>query len=244
MSGHSKWATTKHKKEAVDKKRGTLFTKLGNAVAIATRQGSDPEMNFSLRLAIDRAKAANVPKENIERAIKKGSGEVEGSQLEEIIYEGFGPGKISIIIETLTDNKNRTVAEIKHILDKSGGTLGGQGSVMWQFEQKGCLSIMLSSAKEKLNCSNNEEIELKLIDFNIDDVKFNNDQILIYTKPENLQQTKKDLEKIDIKINSVDISFIPKEKQTTDDETKEKIQSLFDTLDEHPDVVNYYTNLI
>jgi len=180
MSGHSKWATTKHKKEAIDKKRGALFTKLGNAITIAARQGSDLETNFSLRLAIDRAKAANMPKENIERAIKRGAGEIEGAQLEEIIYEGFGPGKISIIIETLTDNKNRTVSEIKHILDKSGGTMAGQGSVMWMFERN-------KSAKDK---------------------------------------------------------FVAKNKIKVDDETKEKLRNLFDILDEHQDVINYYTNLI
>ncbi|MBU4360663.1 YebC/PmpR family DNA-binding transcriptional regulator [Candidatus Parcubacteria bacterium] len=194
MSGHSKWAKIKHKKGVVDAKRGAIFTKLGNAATIAARQGGgDPEINFSLRLAIDKAKAGNVPKDNIERAIKRGTGELGGASLEEITYEGFlslpkqssgfaqagGPGKIGIIIETLTDNRNRTVAEIKHILDKNGGSLGGQGTVMWMFEHN----------------------------------------------------------------KSAEIKFVAKNKIEVDDETREKAQKLFDILDEHQDIVNYYTNL-
>lgn len=182
MSGHSKWAKIKHKKGVADAKRGAIFTKLGNAATIAARQGGgDPEINFSLRLAIDKAKAGNVPKDNIERAIKRGTGELGGVNLEEITYEGFGPNKIPIIIECLTDNKNRTVAEIKHILDKNGGSLSGQGSVMWMFERN----------------------------------------------------------------KSAEIKFAPKgeHKIEVDDETRERAQKLFDALDEHQDVVNYYTNL-
>ncbi len=178
MSGHSKWSKIKHKKGAADAKRGAVFTKLGNAVTLAARQGGgDPEMNFSLRLAIDKAKAGNVPKENIDRAIKRGTGELGGANLEEIIYEGFGPNNIPIIIQTLTDNRNRTVAEIKHILEKSGGTMAGPNSVSWMFEK------------------NNEN------------------------------------------------SFVAKQKIEVNEETREKIQKLFDVLDENQDVTNYYTNI-
>jgi len=142
MSGHSKWAQIKRQKGATDQKRGNLFTKLAKGITIAARDGGgDPASNFKLRLAVDQAKQSNMPKDNIERAIKRGAGELEGGQIEEAIYEGFGPSGVAIIIETLTDNKNRTVSNVKHILTKYGGGLGSSNSVLWQFERKGVVRI-------------------------------------------------------------------------------------------------------
>jgi YebC/PmpR family DNA-binding regulatory protein len=236
MSGHSKWSKIKHKKGAADQKRGANFTKLGNAVTVAARKGGDPEMNFSLRIAIDKAKSENLPKDNIERAIRRGTGELDGVQLEENTYEGFGPGKIGTIIETLTDNKNRTVAEIKHTLDKSGGSLGGPGTVMWMFNRLGSLTIN----KEGVN---KDELELKAIDAGAEDIEDNEEEIIIYTKPEELQKVKESLEKEDIKIESAEIEFIAKEKKETNEELDEKLQKFFDILDENGDITNYYTNI-
>ncbi len=238
MSGHSKWSKIKHKKGVIDAKRGAIFTKLGNAITIAAREGSgDPEMNFSLRLAIDKAKQSNLPKENIERAIKRGTGELGGARLEEIIYEGFLQNKIPIIIQVLTDNKNRAVAEIKQILEKSGGAISGPGAVAWRFNKLGVIKI------EEFDKNEFEKIELKLIESGAEDIKISDKKILVYTKPENLQLVKENLEKENVKINSAEIEFVPKEKIKILDEVEEKIQKIFNQLDENQDVVNYYTNL-
>lgn len=244
MSGHSKWSKIKHKKGVADAKRGAVFTKLGNAITVAAKKGgSDPDMNFSLRLAIEKAKQGNMPKENIERAIKRGTGKGNGASLEEIIYEGFGPNKIPIIIQCLTDNKNRTVSEIKHILERYGGSLAGPGSVMWQFQRLGALTI--NSKQPTIN--NIEELELQLIDAGAEDVEVDEEEIIVYTKPEDLQKVKENIEKLSrklgIKIDSADIEFVPKNKKDISDKEGEKAQKLFDALDEHDDVSNYYTNL-
>ncbi len=236
MSGHSKWSKIKHKKGAADQKRGANFTKLGNAITVAAKKGGDPEMNFSLRIAIDKAKSGNLPKDNIERAIKRGTGELGGAQLEENTYEGFGPGKIGIIIETLTDNKNRTVAEVKHTLDKSGGSLSGPGAVMWMFNRLG----VLITNKEGVD---KDELELKAIDAGAEDIEDDEEEMTIYTKPEELQKVKENLEKENIKIESAEIEFIAKEKKETTDELDEKLEKFFDILDENGDITNYYTNI-
>lgn len=240
MSGHSKWSKIKHKKGAADAKKGVIFTKLGNAITIAAKQGGDdPETNFSLRLAMDKAKQANMPKDNIERAIKRGMGELGGGQLEEVVYEGFlsgGSDKIPIIIQGLTDNKNRAVSEIKNILEKSGGSLAGQGSVMWQFEKRGVINF----GEIKLD----NELELKLIDAGAQDIEENNEEIIIYTKAEDLQKVKENLDKQNIEVKSAELQFVAKEKIDISDEVGEKIQKLFEQLDENDDVTNYYTNII
>lgn len=248
MSGHSKWHKIQHKKGANDAKRGAIFTKLGNAVTVAAKMGGgDPDMNFSLRLAIDRAKAANMPKDNIERAIKRGTGEGGGATLETVTYEGFlpagrhgGPNQIPIIIEALTDNKNRTVSEVKHILEKNGGSMAGPGSVMWMFQRLGALTIN----NQQPTKNNLEELELELIDAGAEDVQVEDEEILIYTKPEELQKVKENIEKLGIQIESASIEYVAKEKVDISDEQGEKIQKLFDALDENDDVGDYYTNLI
>lgn len=243
MSGHSKWTQIKHKKGTADQKRGNLFTKLGNAITVAARQaGGDVEVNFSLRLAVDKAKAFNMPKENIERAIKRGTGELAGEKLEEVTYEGFGPGKVALVIECLTPNKNRTVSEIKHILEKQGGTLAGPGAVRWMFEKRGVITI-----NKKQLTINKDEVELKLIDAGADDIEEGEEEIVLYAKSENLQKVKENLEKEaegwDIEINSAGLELVAKEKIEVTDEINEKLEKLFEELDEHQEVSSYYTNL-
>lgn len=236
MSGHSKWATTHRKKEAADAKRGAIFTKLANALTVAAREmGGDPETNFKLRLATERAKQANMPKDNIERAIKKGTGELEGVQIEEMIYEGFGPNGVALIIEALTDNKNRTVSEIKHVLAKHGGKLGSTNTVMWMFEKKGVLHINTQG-------KNKEELQLKIIDLGADDVKEEDDGLTIYTKMEDFKEVKDKLEKEGLDIDYAEIEYVPKETVKVDEETKTKIEKLFEDLDNLDDVNNFYTN--
>jgi YebC/PmpR family DNA-binding regulatory protein len=238
MSGHSKWSSIKHKKGAADAKRGALFTKLGNAITVAAREGDpDPEMNFTLRLAIDKAKKSSMPKENIERAILRASGIGGAGQLETIVYEGFGPNNIAFIVETLTDNKNRTVSEVKTILSKNGGSLGGLGSVSWMFDQKGVISIL----KEKIT-KDSEEFELELIELGADDIQTEEDGFIISFPKENLKIVKDNLEKNNIEIESAGIEFVPKEKINISEETNQRLEKVYDLLEENGDVTDYYTN--
>lgn len=238
MSGHSKWATTKRKKEKIDQKRGSAFTKLANAISVAARSGADPEMNFGLRLAIDRAKAVSMPKENIDRAILRGSGGAGGAQLSHTVYEGFGSGQVAFIIEAISDNSNRTFNELKHLFSEHGGNLASPGAVGWMFERKGTIVIK----KEKLKM-NNEELELKTIDLGADDFLEDEDNIIIYTKPEDLRKVKNGLEKEGIEIESAGVEYVAKEKIEVPAEAEEKLQKLIDELEEHQDVAEYYMNL-
>jgi YebC/PmpR family DNA-binding regulatory protein len=239
MSGHSKWATTKRKKEKIDQKRGSAFTKLANAISVAARSGADPEMNFNLRLAIDRAKSVSMPKENIDRAIARGSGGSGGIQLSEALYEGFGPNKIAFIVEAITDNNNRTFNEIKHIFSNHGGALAAQGAVNWMFDRFGVIVIKNEKLKMK-----SEELELKVIDLGAEDFQEEEDEIIIYTKPEDLQKIKDGLEKDRIEIESAETEYVAKEKIEVSDEVMEKLQKLIDELEENQDVGEYYTNIL
>ncbi|HPI67065.1 MAG TPA: YebC/PmpR family DNA-binding transcriptional regulator [bacterium] len=235
MSGHSKWATTKRKKFAVDAKRSSVFTKLANNVTVAARHGGgDPEMNFRLRLAIERAKAASMPKENIERAIKRGLGELDGQQLEEVIYEGYGPGQVAVLVECLTDNRNRTHGEIKKIFENFGGTLAGQGAVMWQFEKKGVIIIN--------NQNLSEEIELKIIDAGADDFVSNENEITVYTKPEDLQRVKEKLEHEKFHIESAALEYVAKEKIDLAEPQEETLVKFIEELEGQNEVNEYYLN--
>ncbi|MFH1838147.1 MAG: YebC/PmpR family DNA-binding transcriptional regulator [Candidatus Kuenenbacteria bacterium] len=235
MSGHSKWTQIKRQKGITDIKRGALFTKLGNIISIASREGGeDSESNFKLRLAIEKAKQANMPKENIERAVKHGIGKLEGSKIEEIIYEAFGPDGVPLIIEALTDNKNRAVANIKSILNKHGGSLSGPNSVLWKFKKCGVIRI------NKLEIINLEEFELKLIDLKIEDMEEDGEELVVYTKPEELQKIKEELEKQKIKIDYAEIEWINKEKTEKDEKTKEKMEKIFNELDDEMDVSNVF----
>jgi len=233
MSGHSKWSQIHRQKGVADTKRGAIFTKLGKAIVIAAKNGGgDPEMNFKLRLAVDQAKQANMPKDNIDRAIKKGTGELGGGIIEEISYEGFGPNGTAFIIECLTDNRNRTSAAVKHLLTKHGGRLGGPNAVSWMFEHKGIIRI------EKIN----DELELEIIDAGAQDVIKDEEGVSIYCQPQNLQKIKEFLEQKNINIDYAEVEQIAKEKKEISQEDAEKIQRLLDELEENEDVNNYYTN--
>jgi YebC/PmpR family DNA-binding regulatory protein len=204
MSGHSKWATIKRQKGANDKKRGALFTKLSNAITVAVRQGGgvgDPESNFRLRLAVEAARTANMPKENIERAIERAAGK-QANNLEEAVYEGFGPGGFSVIVEAFTDNKQRTVAEVKNVFSKNGGSLGAQGSVMYQFEQKG--SIVVGKHGKSL-----DDVFLIAADAGAEDVEDSDDAVIIYTKPEDLAKVRSALLAAGLEITSAELLFKP-----------------------------------
>lgn len=234
MSGHSKWSKIKRQKGAQDAKRGNLFTKLASAITIASKEGgNDPDMNFKLRLAIDKAKQANMPKDNIDRAIKRGAGELAGKQLEQLTYEGFGPEKLGIIIEVVTNNRNRTSSNIKHIFSKHGGSLGANGSVSWMFDYKGIITCKLT---EPLN----EEQELKLIENGAEDWETDGNELIIYTTVDNLQKLSKNLSTIKLEINSSELAYLPK--KTTKIKNIEKWQKFIDTLEDDDDIINYFTN--
>lgn len=233
MSGHSKWSKIHRQKSVADNKRGALFTKLGNAITIAAKSGGgDPTSNFKLQLAIDQAKTGNMPKDNIQRAIKRGTGELAGGKLEEITYEGFGPNNIAFMIDCLTDNRNRTSAAMKHALTKFGGSMGGPNSVGWMFEQKGIIRT------EKIN----NELELKLIDAGANDFAEEDDGTTIFTNPSDLKKVNDLLTQKGLAVEYAEIEQVPKDKKKIDDKTKEKLEKIFAELDDNEDVNNFYTN--
>lgn len=239
MAGHSKWAQIKRQKGAADVKRGNLFTKLSNNITIAARTGGgDPQTNFHLRLAVDKAKAASMPKDNIERAIKRGTGELGGAQIEEVAYEGYGPGGIAILVEALTDNKNRAAGLIRNIFSKHGGNMGGPGSVSWMFAPKGVIRLETGSVKMPL-----DEIELLAIDAGAEDVKELNGDLTIVCAPNDLENLKKTLEQ-----KSVAIEYAETEKiastltKIEDPSVREKLDALYADLDASDEVNDYYIN--
>lgn len=240
MSGHSKWHNIQRKKSITDSKRANIFTKLAKNITVAARLGGgDPTFNFRLRVAIDAAKTANMPNDNIERAIKRGTGELEGQQIEEIVYEGFGPGKIAFIIKALTDNKNRTVSDVKHLFTKAGGNMGAQNSVMWMFDQKGIIIV----SNEHLPKKDKDNIELEIIELGPEDLVWEEDNLKIITAPENLQKVKEGLEKLEIETDYANLDYIPKETVTIEDQkTLEQIEKFTDALEEHEDIDDYYSN--
>ncbi len=239
MSGHSHYSTIKHKKGLEDQKRGKIFSKLTKQIFIAVKEkGGDPEANPSLRLAIERAKEFNMPKDTIERAIKKGTGELEGEKLEEVMYEAYGPGKIAIIIEAITDNKNRTLGEIKIIFKNNNGKLADTGSVKWMFERRG--AIIINNEETKID---KEELELKAIEAGADDIYWHDDVLDIYTKPEELEAVRKNLEGQGIKAESVSLDWVAKEVVEINEKEKESAEKLFEVLDENDAVQNIYSNL-
>jgi len=237
MSGHSHFAGIKHRKGINDAKRAKVFTKLAKPITIAAREGGGkPETNFKLRMAIDKAREFNMPKENIDRAIKRGTGELKGSEISEVVYEAVGPGNISMIILATTDNKNRAVSEIKTILTKNGGKMGESGSAMWNFEQVG--SILVESAGKDL-----DELELLAIDAGAKDTKIDEGTINIFTGPKDLQKVKDNLEKENIKITEAALTFIPKNVVEIDEETRMDYEKLLEALDDQDDVDEIYDNL-
>ncbi len=241
MARHSKWHNIQVRKGKQDKKRSATFTKLARFITIAAQNGGDPDMNFSLRLAIDRAKAANVPKDNIDRAIKKGTGELnDGVTLDELTYEGFGPGGVAMLIDVFTDNKNRSVGDIKSIATKNGGNIGGPGSVQWQFDRRGVTRV---EAEEMSKHEKNlEKIELNVIEAGAIDLTVDENGLEIISTVEDLKKISDALGKLNISISESGLEWIPKETVDIDDETAEKLTQLIDALEDHDDVRAVYTN--
>jgi YebC/PmpR family DNA-binding regulatory protein len=240
MSGHSKWATTKRHKAVVDAKRSAVFTKIAKLITIAARdKGGDPTTNFSLRMAIDKGRAMNMPKDNIERAIKRGTGEGGGAVIEEIVYEGIGPAKAQFVIKCLTDSRNRAASEIRHLFSKNGGALS---SVMWNFSQKGIIRITNDELRIK-NCDN-DEFELELVDVGAEDIEREEEGWTIYTKMEDLMKVKSFLDGKNIATESAEIEYVAKEKAKVENpEEQEKLEKFIEAIEDNEDVSDYYTNV-
>ena len=240
MSGHSKWSKIKRQKGVADVKKGKIFSQLSKVVTLMAKNGGgDVSMNPALKLAVEKAKQANMPLDNIDKAIKKGTGELEGGVIEEVLYEAYGPEGIALIIEGTTDNTNRTVAEIKHILSKNNGRLGEVGSVKWMFDRFGYIEI----DKKGLQ-TNEEETEMFIIDSGAEDLKIFDDIIVVYTKPENLYKVKEGLEKNNIKISDTGFEWKAKNAIKIEDEkVNRQIEKLFEVLNEQEDVGEVFSNL-
>lgn len=237
MSGHSKWSTIKHKKGAADAKRGKIFTRIIKEMTVAARLGGgDVEGNPRLRAAVAEAKANNMPKDNIERAIKRGTGELEGTQYEELTYEGYGPGGVAVLVETLTDNTNRTTPEIRNIFEKTGGNLGTPGSVRFQFEKKGYFAVEKSAASE------DSLMEIAL-EAGADDLQSEDADVFeIYTAPENFEAVRQALEKNKIATVEAKLGMIPANYVKVDDQKAKQVMRLLEMMDDHDDVQNVWSN--
>ena len=244
MSGHSHSKTIRHAKNISDQKKGQMFSKLARLISVAVKEGGpNPETNSKLRLAFEMAKEINMPKDNVERAIKRGSGETVEEKLEEVLFEAYGPGGIAIIIEGITDNKNRTLGEIKQVLNQNNGKLVGEGSVKWMFERKGCLTINAQFLISNSQIKNKEELEMMVIEAGAEDIYWHEELLDVYTKIEDLEKIKKNLEERGIKIDSVSLDWVAKEEVSTDEKTKEACQKLFEALDENEAVQEIYSNI-
>jgi len=235
MSGHSKWSTIKRQKGTADKKRGMVFSKLAKAISIAAREGADPESNFKLRLAVEKAKQANMPKANIDRALRRAQGKLAGGGFEEIFYEGYGPVGVAVMIEAVSDNKNRTTSEIKNIFERGGGRLAGPGAVAYQFEKKGMITV---KKPDKV-----EEAILSIIDLGVEDVEEAMDAIEVYTRPEKLDEAAKKLQEADFSVQDKELVMRPKAVvKITGQEKKEKILKFMDLIETHDDVQKVFAN--
>ena len=232
MSGHSKWATTHRQKAIVDAKRGAIFTKLGNQIAIAARGGTDPALNSSLAMAIEKAKAANMPSANIQRAIDRVA-DKNAAALEEITYEGYGPGGVGIIIETATDNRNRTLPEVKTALVKNGGRIADAGSVAFQFTRKGVITVK----------GTGEELLLQVLDAGAEDAVEEDGEIIVYTELKDLASVRNKLVEQGLKVKDAELRYIANTPvEIADSETAQKLMKVVDALDDLDDVVNVHTN--
>jgi YebC/PmpR family DNA-binding regulatory protein len=234
MSGHSKWSTIKRQKEANDAKRGAVFTKLGNQIAIAARNGADPLTNAALAMAIEKAKAANMPNSNIERSIQRVK-DRSAAQLEEVMYEGYGPGGVAVMVECATDNRNRTLPEVRSAFSKHGGRLADPGSVAFQFSKRGIIRVM----------GTGEEIELKAIEAGAEDVyeESETSETVIYTAPGDLAMVREKLKKDGLELVEAELTYMPNNNlEITDAETARKVVNLMDALEEIDDVASTHTN--
>lgn len=241
MARHSKWHNIQERKGKQDKKRGATFTKLARFITIAAQNGGDPEMNFSLRLAVEKARAANMPKDNIDRAIKKGTGELAGEALDELTYEGFAPGGVAMLIDVVTDNKNRSVGDVKMIAHKNGGTIGGPGSVQWQFDRRGVVRVGVDEAAAQLG--DREAIELALIEAGAIDITWDENGLEIISTIEDLKKIPAALGNFRLVPSESGLEWVARETAEVDEETANKVMSLIDALEEHDDVRAVYTNL-
>jgi len=238
MSGHSKWSTIKRQKESKDARRGQIFTKLGNAITVAVRAGGgidDPEKNFKLRLAIEKARSMNMPKETIQRAIKRGVGDKDAGNWSEITYEGYGPEGIAVMLETATDNKNRTTAEIKNLFEKGGGSLAGPGAVSFQFKKSGLITVEKTSSPD-------DQI-LTLIDLGVEEVEEASDALEVYVKPEQTHELRLKIEGLGFKVLSEEIIMQPTNWVKIGEKSKaDKVLKFMESLEEHDDVQKVYAN--
>jgi YebC/PmpR family DNA-binding regulatory protein len=233
MSGHSKWSTIKRQKGLKDAVKGSLFTKLGHMIAIAARSGSDPETNFSLRLAIDKARAANMPLANIQRSIDRGSGKSGEAQLQEMLYEGYGPGGVAILVEAATDNINRTYPDVRLAFTKHGGSLAEKGAVAFQFDRKGVIRVKGS----------NDDILMQALDAGAEDAQEEEGETVIYSEPHDFAKVRDSLQKSGLEIDEAELTYVPKTTVTISDaETARKIIRLMEALEALDDVTNTHVN--
>ncbi|MBF0229901.1 MAG: YebC/PmpR family DNA-binding transcriptional regulator [Desulfamplus sp.] len=236
MSGHSKWSTIKHKKGAADAKRGKIFTKLIKEITVAARMGGgDPEANPRLRRAIIEAKGQNMPKDNLDRAIKKGTGELEGVDYEEITYEGYGPGGVAVLVECLTDNRNRTIADVRYIFSKAGGNIGTDGCVSWMFDKRGLISI------DKSNANEDTLMEIAL-EAGAEDVKDEGDCFEVITDPADFDAVKSAIDAAKIKYQVAEITMIPQSQTRVEGKDAEQMIKFLEALDDCDDIQKFYSN--
>ena len=236
MSGHSKWATIKHKKGKTDARRGKLFSKLSRAITVAAREGGpDPTMNISLANAVEKAKAESMPKDNIERAIQRGGGGAEGEQYESIVYEGYGPAGVAMIVEVLTDNRNRSAAEVRNIFTKHGGQLAQPGAVAWVFERRG--SIVVDAAKYT-----EDDVMAAAIEAGADDVQQDGDQFEVLTQPADLAAVRDGLAAAGIELESAELTMVPKNTVKLEENDARKTMKIMDALEDSDDVQEVYAN--
>jgi YebC/PmpR family DNA-binding regulatory protein len=236
MSGHSKWSTIKRKKGAADAKRGKIFTKLIKEITISAREGGgDPGANPRLRLAIDNAKAANMPADNIERAIKKATGELEGVTYHELMYAGYGPGGVAMLIEVATDNKNRSVAEVRHIFSKYNGSMGENGSVAWMFDRKGIITLPIQNKTE-------DEIMDIVLEAGAEDLQTDDDYFEVQTDLESFEPVRKALVAADLQVENASLQWIAKNTVNVSEEDAEKVMKIIEAMEDSEDVQNVYSN--
>ncbi|CCQ94147.1 conserved hypothetical protein [[Clostridium] ultunense Esp] len=238
MSGHSKWKNIQHRKGRQDAAKANAFTKISREIYMAARNGGgDPNTNFRLKVAIQKAKEVNMPNDNIERTIKKATGEIEGVTYEEITYEGYAPGGVAVMVDTLTDNRNRTAAEMRHIFSRHGGNLGESGCVSFLFQRKG--QILIDREEEEVD---EEAVMLAAIDAGAEDVEVEEDEITVYTEPDLLEKVREGLENAGIPISSAEVTMVPTTTVKVAGEEAEKVLKLIDRLEESDDVQNVYAN--
>ncbi len=237
MSGHSKWSTIKRKKAAADTKRGQIFTRLAREITIAAREGGgDPDVNFRLRLAIDKGKAANMPKDNIERAIERGTGGGTGADLEEITYEGYAPHGVALLVQVLTDNRNRTVAEVRHVFNKQGGSLSEAGAVLWQFDRKGYIAVEPDGVDA-------DELFEHAVEAGAEDVVFGDDLIEVYAELSDFQTVQESLQACGVNFATAELAMVPKNTLQLPRDQAFKVMRVIDALENLDDVQQVYSNL-